>query len=76
MQKFSKELRENLEEGDKDDKLNQLFRERLERQELEARKNEKLLDELNKVADKINKEDLAKRLRRYRERNNRIINVA
>ena len=62
MQKFSKELRENLEKSDEDDKLNQLLRERLERQEMEARKNERLLEELNKVADKINKEDLAKRL--------------
>ncbi len=62
MQKFSKQLRENLKKDDKDDKLNQLLQERLERQELEARKNEKLLDELNKVAEKINKEDLAKRL--------------
>ncbi len=62
MEKFSKELRENLERSDADDKLNQLLRERLERQEMEARKNEKLMEELNKVADKINKEDLAKRL--------------
>ncbi|MGB5370620.1 MAG: hypothetical protein WBN18_09330, partial [Flavobacteriaceae bacterium] len=62
MQKFSKELRENLEKNDEDDKLNQLLRERLERQEMEARKNERLLEELNKVADKITKEDLAKRL--------------
>ena len=62
MQKFSKELKENLNKGEKDDKLNQLLQERLERQELEAKKNEKLLEELNKVADKINKEELTKRL--------------
>jgi hypothetical protein len=62
MEKFSKELRENLERSDEDDKLNQLLRERLERQEMEARRNERLMEELNKVADKINKEDLAKRL--------------
>ena len=62
MQKFSKDLKENLEKGSKDDKLNQLLQERLERQELEAKKNEKLLEELNKIADKINKEELAKKL--------------
>ncbi len=39
-----------------------MLKERLERQELEALKNEKLLEELNKIADKIDKEDLAKRL--------------
>jgi hypothetical protein len=62
MEKFSKELRENLEKGEEDDKLNQLLRERLERQEMEARKNERLMEELNKVADKINKEELTRRL--------------
>ncbi len=62
MQKFSKQLKDNLESGDKDDKLNKMLRERLERQEMEAKKNEKMLEELNKVADKINKEELSKRL--------------
>ena len=62
MQKFSKELKENLAKDASDNKLNQLLQERLERQEIEAKKNEKLLEELNKIADKINKEDLTKRL--------------
>lgn len=62
MQKFSKQLKDNLESGDKDDRLNKMLRERLERQEIEAKKNEKLLEELNKVADKISKEELSKRL--------------
>ncbi|MFX0556060.1 DUF4175 family protein [Maribacter sp. CXY002] len=62
MQKFSKELKENLQKSNKDDTLNQLLQERLERQEIEAKKNEQLLDELNKIADKINKEELSKRL--------------
>ena len=62
MQKFSKELKENLAKDASDNKLNQLLQERLERQELEAKKNEKLLEELNKIANKINKEDLTKRL--------------
>lgn len=62
MEKFSKQLKENLNKNEKDDTLNQLLQERLERQEIEAKKNQKLAEELNKVADKIDKEDLAKRL--------------
>ncbi len=62
MEKFSKQLKENLNKLDSDDPLNKLLQERLERQELEAKKNERLLEELNKIADKINKEDLSKRL--------------
>ncbi|MGB6153468.1 MAG: DUF4175 family protein, partial [Pricia sp.] len=62
MQKFSKQLKENLDKGDKDDPKNKLLQERLERQELAAKKNEKLLEELNKIADKIDKNELTKRL--------------
>ncbi|MGB7395087.1 MAG: hypothetical protein WA913_11900 [Pricia sp.] len=62
MQKFSKQLKENLEKGERNDPKNKLLQERLERQELEAKKNEKLLEELNKIADKIDKEELTKRL--------------
>src|SRR5690606_39622452 len=45
-----------------DSKLKKLLEERLERQELEARKNEKLLEELNELAEKLDKDELAKRL--------------
>ena len=62
MQKFSKQLKDNLKSSDKEDKLSKMLMERLERQEIEAKKNEKLLEELNKVADKIDKEELSKRL--------------
>ena len=62
MQKFSKQLKENLNKSKKEDETNELLKERLERQEIEAKKNEKLLEELNKIADKIDKEELAKRL--------------
>ena len=62
MQKFSKQLKENLDKTNKDDNLNKLLQERLERQELEAKKNEQLLEELNRIADKIDKEELTKRL--------------
>ncbi|HMB62810.1 MAG TPA: hypothetical protein VKN36_07040 [Eudoraea sp.] len=62
MQKFSRQLKDNLSKTDKDEPLNKLLQERLERQEMQARKNEKLLEELNKIADKIDKEELAKKL--------------
>jgi len=62
MQKFSKQLKENLNKENKDNKLNQLLQERLERQEEQAKKNQKLLEELNNVADKIKKEELTKKL--------------
>ncbi len=62
MQKFSRQLKENLDQENDGDKLNKLLKERLERQEIEARKNEKLLEELKKIADKLEKEDLNKRL--------------
>lgn len=62
MQKFSKQLNDNLEKTGQDNEMNKLLQERLERQEIEAKKNEKLLEELNKIADKIDKEELAERL--------------
>lgn len=62
MEKFSKQLKENLNKNEKEDEMSELLKERLERQEMEAKKNEKLLEELNKIADKIDKEELAKRL--------------
>ena len=62
MEKFSKELKDNLSKEENKNEVNALLRERLERQEKEARRNQKLLEELEKVADKIEKEDLKKRL--------------
>ncbi|MEM9000944.1 MAG: hypothetical protein AAGB24_11835 [Bacteroidota bacterium] len=63
MEKFSKQLKESLNKSvAKNEADKKLLRERLERQELEALKNAKLIEELNKVADKIDKEDLRKRL--------------
>ncbi|MCK5440290.1 MAG: hypothetical protein KAJ23_00225, partial [Maribacter sp.] len=62
IQKFSKELKGKLERTGENDNFKKLLQERLERRELEARKNERLLEELNKITDKINKEELAKKL--------------
>lgn len=62
MEKFTEQLNESLDKSNSDDNLKKLLQERLERQELEARRNEKLLEELNKLADKIEKEELKKKL--------------
>jgi hypothetical protein len=62
MQKFSRQLKENLDKDTEDDQLKELLKERLERQELEAKRNEKLLEELSKITDKMKKEELTKRL--------------
>ena len=62
MQKFSKQLKDNLGKTNQDDPLNKLLQERLERQELEAERNKKLLEELKDIADKINKEELTQKL--------------
>lgn len=62
MEKFSRELKEHIEENSDKDTEDELLKERLERREAEARKNEKLLEELRKIADKIDKEELQQRL--------------
>ena len=62
MEKFSRQLKENLQQNEKNDTMNELLQERLERQEMEARKNQKLLEELERISDKLNKEELSKRL--------------
>ncbi len=62
MEKFTKELRENLSNKENTSERDKMLQERLERQEIEARKNQKLLEELSKVADKIDKEELKDRL--------------
>ncbi|MCL6274255.1 hypothetical protein M3P19_09555 [Muricauda sp. 2012CJ35-5] len=61
-EKFSESLKERLKNGEDRDKFNIMLQERLERQELTARKNRELLDELDKLADKIDKEDLKAKL--------------
>ena len=62
MQKFSKDLNKSLDKSAEDSEMKKMLQERLKRQEVEAKKNAALLEELNKIADKIDKEDLQKRL--------------
>ncbi|MEW2920633.1 hypothetical protein AB1A65_04140 [Muricauda sp. ANG21] len=62
MQKFSNDLKESLNKDKGDNEFKMLLQERLERQELEAKKNERLLKELNEISDKIKKEELQQKL--------------
>lgn len=66
MQRFTENLQENLENFQKDkeqpDAFKELLQERLQRQQQELERQEKLLEELRSVTDKINQEELAKRL--------------
>lgn len=62
MEKFSKELSESIDKDVNKGPESDLLKERLERQEIEARKNAALMEELQKVMDKIDKEELQERL--------------
>lgn len=62
MEKFSRNLKENLERDEHSNPKDELLKERLERAEMEAQKNARLLEELKEIAEKINKEELSKRL--------------
>jgi len=62
MEKFSKDLNKSMDKNAEDTEMKKMLQERLERQEAEAKKNAALLEELNKIADKIDKEELQKRL--------------
>ncbi|WP_437396078.1 hypothetical protein [Flagellimonas lutimaris] len=62
MEKFSQDLNKSMDNNAEGSEMKKMLQERLERQEAEAKKNAELLEELNKIADKIDKEDLQKRL--------------
>ncbi|MCR9226373.1 MAG: hypothetical protein NXH90_02995, partial [Flavobacteriaceae bacterium] len=62
MQKFSQDLSKSINKGPEGSQMKKMIQERLERQEAQAKKNAQMLEELNKIAEKIDKEDLQKRL--------------
>ena len=62
MQKFSQDLNKSIDRNAEDTEMKKMLQERLERQESEAKKNAALLEELEKIAEKIDKEDLQRRL--------------
>ncbi len=73
MKDFSKQLKENLEEFQKDEPQNdqdkEKLKERLSRQEKKAKENEKLLEELQKLREKIDKEELSEKLEKLQKQN-------
>ncbi|MFP2995122.1 DUF4175 family protein [Spongiivirga sp. MCCC 1A20706] len=64
MKQFNKQMKENLEEFQKEEKdeFKEQLDKRLEQNEEELKKNEKLLEEIEKIAEKIKKEDLSPKL--------------
>jgi len=66
MQKFNKKLQKNLEEFQKEniekDEFKDDLKERLKENEEQLKKDEKLLEELEKLRDKINKEEFSEKL--------------
>ena len=73
MKNFNNKLKNNLEEFQKDQQKEDLFKEdlkkRLEENEKQLEKNEKLLDEIEKLQEKINNEELIKKLEEVAKQN-------
>jgi myosin heavy subunit len=63
MKQFNRQLDENIKtKDDRDSEFEELLKERLERQQKKIAENEKLLEELQKLGEKINQEELSQRL--------------
>ena len=70
MQNFNKKLKENLDEyKDENDPFKESLEERLEENQEQLKKDEELLKELQKIADKINKEELSQKLEELAKQN-------
>jgi len=73
MQNFNKKLKENLEDFQKENKETDTFKEnlkqRLDENQEQLEKDEKLLEELEKLAEKIQKEELSKKLEELAKQN-------
>ncbi len=73
MKNFSKELKENLEnfqpENKEEDPFKEQLENRLQENEEQLKENEKLLDELEKLQDKIEKEELTDKLEKLSKQN-------
>jgi len=72
MKNFSKELKEDLEEfqkDKKDDPYKEQLKDRLQENEEKLKENEKLLEELEKLQEKIKKEELTEKLDKLSKQN-------
>lgn len=62
MQNFSNDLLKTLNQSTQQDSFNQELENRLKENAREAEQNQQLLDELNKIADKLSEEELSEKL--------------
>ena len=71
MKNFNKKLKDNLEEfqNDKKDQFKEDLKQRLEENQEQLEKDEKLLEELEKLAEKIQKEELTEKLEQLAKQN-------
>ena len=72
LKNFNKKMQENLNQFEKskeEDPFKEALEERLEAQQEALERDEKLLQELKKITDKINKEDLAEKLEEMAKQN-------
>ena len=69
MQSFSKKMEDNLEhfKTDHKDEFKESIQKRLEKVDADLEKNQKLLDELQKLNDKINNEQLLEKLETFKQ---------
>lgn len=71
MQNFNKKLKENLEEfqNDKEDPFKENLKQRLEENQKQLEQDEELLKELEKLSEKIQKEELSQKLEQLAKQN-------
>ncbi|TYC15623.1 hypothetical protein ES677_04585 [Bizionia gelidisalsuginis] len=73
MQEFNKKMKDNLEDFQKEDQKEDSFKEdlkeRLQENEAQLKRDEKLLEELEKVKDKISKEELSDKIDKLAKQN-------
>lgn len=69
MKEFSKKMEDNLDKfkTDKKDEFKEELKERLEKAEKEIEKNEKLLDELQKLSEKLREEELFEKIDKFKQ---------
>nr|WP_262921778.1 hypothetical protein [Flavobacterium amniphilum] len=70
MQNFSEKMKENLEKFNPDEKdpNKELLKERLEKVDKDAEKNQKLLDELKELNNKLEQEDLFDKIEKFQQK--------
>ena len=69
MKQFTEKMKDNLEKvkSDKKDEVKELLKDRLEKTAEEIEKNKKLLDELNKLNEKLAKEELFEKMDKFKQ---------